>query len=154
MWVRVHLQSLKLRIPHYFQQGIPWHSGNYRVWIHSETCAWHDKNIQSNVPYRQLLATQLSHLVSLAKWLSVCLWTNLLWVRAQLKSLRWFLMEIYFCRPRVIHGLFLNFNFCLEIFLRGACKSKIKLSLVRKLTKDWSTFPLFDLVKFSQSTDR
>ena len=31
-----------------FEQGVPWNSGNYRVWIHSETCMWHDKNIQSH----------------------------------------------------------------------------------------------------------
>ena len=31
------------------KQGFPWHSGNYREWIHSETRTWHDKNIQSNV---------------------------------------------------------------------------------------------------------
>ena len=30
-----------------FEQGVPWHSGNYRVSIHSETRTWHDKNIQS-----------------------------------------------------------------------------------------------------------
>ena len=30
-----------------FEQGVPWHSGNYRVWIHSETRTWHDKNIQT-----------------------------------------------------------------------------------------------------------
>ena len=24
-----------------------WYSDNYRVWIHSETRTWHDKNIQS-----------------------------------------------------------------------------------------------------------
>ena len=30
-----------------FEQGVPWHSGNYRGWIHSDTCTWHDKNIQS-----------------------------------------------------------------------------------------------------------
>ena len=35
-----------------FEQGVPWHSGNYRVWIHYETCTWHDKNIQSNTTYR------------------------------------------------------------------------------------------------------
>ena len=29
-----------------FEQVVPWHSGNYRVWIHSETGTWHDKNIQ------------------------------------------------------------------------------------------------------------
>ena len=32
-----------------FKQGVPWHSGNYKVWIHSETRMWHDKNIQSNL---------------------------------------------------------------------------------------------------------
>ena len=29
------------------EQGVPWYSGNYRVWIHSETRMWQDKNIQS-----------------------------------------------------------------------------------------------------------
>ena len=29
-----------------FEQGDPWHSCNYIVWIHSETCSWHDKNMQ------------------------------------------------------------------------------------------------------------
>ena len=29
-----------------FEQGVPWHSGNYRVWIHSETRMWHNNNIQ------------------------------------------------------------------------------------------------------------
>ena len=29
-----------------FEQGVSWHSGNYRVWIHSGTHTWHDKNIQ------------------------------------------------------------------------------------------------------------
>ena len=32
----------------WFEQGVPWHSDNYRVWIHSETRTWHDKNIQLN----------------------------------------------------------------------------------------------------------
>ena len=30
-----------------FEQGVPWHSGNHRLWVHSETGTWHDKNIQS-----------------------------------------------------------------------------------------------------------
>ena len=30
-----------------FEQRVPWHSGNYRVWIHSEMRTWHDNNIQS-----------------------------------------------------------------------------------------------------------
>ena len=29
-----------------FEQGVSWHSGNYRVWIHSQRRAWHDKNMQ------------------------------------------------------------------------------------------------------------
>ena len=29
-----------------FEQGVPRHSGNSRMWIYSETCTWHDKNIQ------------------------------------------------------------------------------------------------------------
>ena len=29
-----------------FENGVIWHSGIYRVWIHSETRTWHDKNMQ------------------------------------------------------------------------------------------------------------
>ena len=29
------------------EQGVPWHSGNYRVWIRSDTRTWHDNNIKS-----------------------------------------------------------------------------------------------------------
>ena len=25
-----------------FERGVPWHSGNYRVYIHSETRSWHE----------------------------------------------------------------------------------------------------------------
>ena len=38
---------LKFRFRACFEQEAPWHSGNYRVWIHSEMRTWHDKNIQS-----------------------------------------------------------------------------------------------------------
>ena len=47
-WVRVQLQSLKLQISRLLRARISWHSGNYRVWIHSETRTWHDRNIQSS----------------------------------------------------------------------------------------------------------
>ena len=30
-----------------FEHRVLWHSGNYTVWIHSETRTWHGKNIQS-----------------------------------------------------------------------------------------------------------
>ena len=35
-----------------FEQQVPWHLHEYRVWINSETCRWHDKNIESHAPYR------------------------------------------------------------------------------------------------------
>ena len=38
---------LNFRFRTCFEQGVPWHSGNYKVWIHSEMCTWHNKNIQS-----------------------------------------------------------------------------------------------------------
>ena len=33
-----------------FEQGVHWHSGNSRLWIHSKTRMWHDKNTQSPCP--------------------------------------------------------------------------------------------------------
>ena len=45
-WVKVQLDSFNLQISHLSWEGVPWHSGNYGVWIHSETRTWHDKNIQ------------------------------------------------------------------------------------------------------------
>ena len=35
-----------------FEQGVPWHSGKYRAWIHFEMRTWHENNIQSNALYR------------------------------------------------------------------------------------------------------
>ena len=40
---------LNFRFRACFEQGVPWHSGNYGVWIHSEKRTWHDKNIQYHV---------------------------------------------------------------------------------------------------------
>ena len=39
--------QLNFRFSVCFEQGVFLYPGNYRVWIHSETRAWHDKNIQS-----------------------------------------------------------------------------------------------------------
>ena len=39
---------LKFRFCACFKQGVPRHSGKYRLWINSETRKWHDKNIQFN----------------------------------------------------------------------------------------------------------
>ena len=37
--------NLNFRFLPCFEQGVPWHSGNYRVWMHSEKRTWQDKNI-------------------------------------------------------------------------------------------------------------
>ena len=44
--------NLNFRYCASFEQVVPWHSGKYRVWIHSGMRTWHDKNIQSNTPFR------------------------------------------------------------------------------------------------------
>ena len=38
--------NLNFRCLACFEQGVPWHPGDYRVQIHSETRTWHYKNIQ------------------------------------------------------------------------------------------------------------
>ena len=93
-WVFVHklrgcgFESLKLQILWLFQPMSSLTFRQLRVWIDSDMHMWHDKNIQSNVPNRWVLATQLNHLASLAKWLSACLWSKWLWVRVLLQSLK------------------------------------------------------------------
>ena len=52
-WVFIYEQSgcgfesrcshLNFRFCACFKQGVLWHSGNYRLWIHSEMRTWHDK---------------------------------------------------------------------------------------------------------------
>ena len=51
-WFESRCSHLIIRYGAWFEQGVPWHSGNCRVWIHSQIRTWHDKNIQSNAPYR------------------------------------------------------------------------------------------------------
>ena len=40
-----HCSHLNFRFSTCFEQRVPWHSDNYRVWIYPEMCTWHDKNI-------------------------------------------------------------------------------------------------------------
>ena len=70
-----------------FQQGISWRSGNYGVWIHSETRTWHDKNIQSNARKGYVLRTELSHLGSLAKWFTGHLRNKWFWFESSCSHL-------------------------------------------------------------------
>ena len=39
---------LNFRFSACFEQGVPWHLGNYRVWIYYETRTWHGKNIETD----------------------------------------------------------------------------------------------------------
>ena len=49
---------LNFRFRACFEQGVPWHSGNYRLWIHSKTRTWHDKNTQSmDIVLKSLMLT-------------------------------------------------------------------------------------------------
>ena len=81
-----------LRFHACFQQGVPWHSGNYRVWIRYEMHMWHDK-----IKCTMQISTQntAQSLASLAKLLSVRLWTKWFWVPVQLQSLN----------PQILHLL-------------------------------------------------
>ena len=56
--------------------------------IHSETRTRHDKNIQSNAPYRYVLTTQLHHVTNLGKGLTVRLLTKWLLIPMPLQSLK------------------------------------------------------------------
>ena len=46
---------LNLRYRTCFEKGVPWHSGNYRAQIHSETRTWHNKKIQSGISLIKLI---------------------------------------------------------------------------------------------------
>ena len=58
LWVWIPLQSLKLQIMCCFEQENLWHLGNYRVYIHSETCTWY-KNIQSLMYIKKSKASKM-----------------------------------------------------------------------------------------------
>ena len=55
-----------------FEQGVSWHSGNYRVWIHSQRRAWHDKNMQLLLFFwfiiRLLFISNIAHLIQHENW--------------------------------------------------------------------------------------
>ena len=87
---------LNFRFGAWFEEGVPWHSGNYWVLIHSETRTSHNKNIQSNAVYRKVLRLQLNDMVIFAKWLSIHLpskgfrvWVQLQSVKLQISHMFW-----------------------------------------------------------------
>ena len=84
-----------------FEQGVLWYSGSYRAWSRSTTRMWHDYNIQLNAPYRWELTTELNHLVSLTKGLSVRLQTKWCWLRFQVQPLKFQIIESGYTLKRV-----------------------------------------------------
>ena len=88
LWIQVPLESVNFQILQLVQKRSPWHSSNFKVWIHSETSKWHFNNIQSNALYRYILISQLNHLASLAKYFSVRLRTKWSWFLVSLQSLK------------------------------------------------------------------
>ena len=65
-----------------------------------------------------------------------------------------FLIEVDFCKPKIIHGLDLNLSFLFVTFLSGAWLSKIALILLKELLKEKSTFLLSLLIIEFQSTEK
>ena len=45
LWIESSSSHLNFRFCTCFEQGVTWHSDNYRVWIHSEMHTWQDNNI-------------------------------------------------------------------------------------------------------------
>ena len=84
VWEWIHTCShLTFRFRAYFEQGLSWHSGNYSVdslWNAYITRQEH--TVKCTVQISNHNTTQLNHLASLPKWLSVPLWAKWLsvWV--------------------------------------------------------------------------
>ena len=55
-------------------------------------CNWSRTYSHNHLVHKQTL-NHLAKLASLAKWLSICLWTKWLWVRVQLQSIKCIISE-------------------------------------------------------------
>ena len=53
--VESHWSHLNFRYCTCFEQGVPWYSDNYGVWIKSKTRTWHDKNIRSKFHHQKTI---------------------------------------------------------------------------------------------------
>ena len=68
-WTQAHTHEHSTSCSHFnfrfracFKQGVPWHSGNYRVRTDSETRTCHDKNIQvKNSIFSKAFNSELSY---------------------------------------------------------------------------------------------
>ena len=124
-----------------FERGVPWHSGNYIVWIHSEMRTWHHNNIQSNAPYRYVLTPKLNHLASLAKWLSVLSQTTWLRVWVPLQSFLLQISRLFWARSSLT---FIPWHSTIE------CGYTLKR--VRDMIKTYN--PIFFILKYFFNSNR
>ena len=76
---------LNFRFCDCFKQGVLWHSGNYRVWIHSETLPWHDKNILPNVKVWYIYKTAYRIQAKDKKKSKL---TNFIWVTPKIQNIK------------------------------------------------------------------
>ena len=104
---------------------------DYRARIHPETRLWHDNNIQSNAPYKQVLTTQINHLASLAKRLSVGLQIKWLWVWISLLSLK---LQIW-CLLRTRSSLTFRHTIECRFTLKLVCDMIITYSQIHRADK-------------------
>ena len=66
------------------EPGVSWHPGTCRVWIHSETRTWNDKNTVKCTVQISIHNTMIEHLANFTKWLSVRLRTKLQSLKLQI----------------------------------------------------------------------
>ena len=97
-WLSVHLRTKWFWSSLTFEQGVPRYSRNYRLWIYSETCTWHDKYSQMHRTDKYSEHSSINHLASLAKWLSDRLRTKWFWVQVQLQSLKLQILRLHWAR--------------------------------------------------------
>ena len=100
-----------------FEEGVPWHSRNYRVYIYSEMLTWHDNNIQGlYFPGVIKIVTTMIHycycLIAYGKWRPI------IWYRT-------INIAFYFSAEKCLKLLGILFNLKLyariEIFTKNFC---------------------------------
>ena len=81
-----------------FEQGVPWHSGNYRVWIYfwNTYVTWQEHIVKCTIQISTQNTAQSFGL--LAKWLSVSLPTKWFWVQVQLQLLKLQILHLLWAR--------------------------------------------------------
>ena len=139
-WLSVRLQTsgcgfesncchLHFRFRACFEQGVPWHSGNYRLWIYPKTGAWHDdwnQEIQEIKWQREqcsVESTPFTHVILLRsnRVPLILSWWRPLSYRNQStdlgsKSMDWFLYDNGLCHERVNYLMIFFIFFIVSIY--------------------------------------